>query len=343
MDKFHEIILGAKNILITSHVKPDWDAVSSVLATYDYLVKMYPEKNSKVFLNGAKNLAFDVFDKNDQINWVPDISEAVHEFDTIIFLDGNSLKRFSKNPDKIVLNNFKTVCIDHHPGEPDNFDLNLSDIKQASAAQLTYKLFFREKPELLSKEIAETILRGIIGDTGTFRFLDYQRSDTFIYVKELIDIAQTDVQILELPMNSMTPKEFELFQLLIKNTVNVELSDKPSLSYSFIPVGIFKEGYSKSEIRNAGEKYKTTILRQLSGHNWGFIVTPNSEDEVSASLRSTSGLVNVNKIASKLGGGGHVLASGVEFKIDGVEYKDSVDVCNTLVEYIKNNELELAT
>src|SRR5690606_12688521 len=119
-----------------------------------------------------------------EIEWIRDISDIVNNYDTLIFLDGNTLNRFTNESSKIDLQKFKRICIDHHTNPPDNFDLNLSETTQSSCAQLIYKLFYRGS-KFLNNEIAEILLTGMIADTGTFKYINYQKTNTFEYAKEL--------------------------------------------------------------------------------------------------------------------------------------------------------------
>lgn len=338
MDKFLEIISSSENVMIVSHIKPDWDAVCSMLAMYDYLKKAYPAKGYGLYLSNEKNPQFDYLEGADKINWVRDISDVVANFDTIIFLDGNSVSRFSNEKEKIDLSKFKTICLDHHPNDPDKFDLDLSDTNAASVTQLVYKLFFRPQQNLLDKKIAEIILVGILGDTGTFRYINHKSSDTLTFAKELIDLGELEVQNVELPMTQMDEEEFELIKIFMENTVKVENS-KANFMYSYIPTE-FLDKYSLNTIRSAGDKFKVMFVRQIKGYNWGFIITPNSKTQLGISFRSTPGAANVREIAMNFGGGGHVLAAGGYMKVDD-KITDSKEACEYLAEFINKSDLKL--
>lgn len=340
MDKFQEIIKSSQKILITSHKFPDWDAVCSLLSMYDYLSKAYPEKDYGLYFSEKNPYESFNFLKNyEKIQWVEDIVSVINNFDTFIFLDGNTLNRFAHKEEKINLTKFKSICIDHHPGEPDNFNLSIIEINQASCSQLIYKTFFRGRNELLDREVAETILTGILGDTNTFSYINSAKSDTLLYGKELLDIGNFDLQTLELRLSQSTVREFELLRILINNTKNITIQGKPQLTYTFLPLSYFGR-YSKEEIRNASAKYKNAILRQVNKHNWGFVITPDYEDTLGISFRSTPGAPNVQKLAQAFNGGGHVMAAGGSYEIDD-KVKDSEDLVELILEYIKHNELEL--
>jgi bifunctional oligoribonuclease and PAP phosphatase NrnA len=339
MSDFDSILRKSKKVLITSHIKPDFDAVCSATSMYDYLSKVYTDKEYEMAITSEINHSFSSVKHIEKIKWVRDIADIVNEFDTIIFLDGNSRYRFSNEPEKIDLTRFKTICLDHHPNVADKFDLDLSNVMQSAATAIVYKLFFRNKKELIDREIAKTLLLGIIADTGTFKYLDQNRSETLIYAKELLDIAQTDIQILEMPMTQMSSNEFELIKVLMDNTKNMEMDSVPEFTYSFIPLKLFGK-YTGAEIKNASDKYKIFYLRQIDNCKWGFVVTPDSENKFSISFRSTPGNVNARNLATAFGGGGHIFAAGGHAEVDG-EIKESIDLCDKVIEYLRNNKIEL--
>lgn len=340
MDQFHEILKNSKKVLLCSHKYPDWDAVCSLLSMYDYLSKTYPNKEYGLYFSEKSPYNSFSFLKNfEKIQWISDIPDIVKDYDTLIFLDGNTLDRFAHEEEKINLSSFKSICIDHHPGTPENFDLSLIETDEASCSQIIYKLFFRNQKELLDREVAEVLLTGILGDTGTFRYINYKKADTLEFGKELIEFGKFDVQTLELRLSQFEDQEFELLKLMIANTKNVSLEGKPPFTYSYLPLKVFRE-YSIEEIKNANNKYKNMFLRQIKGHNWGFVVTPDHIDNVGISFRSTPGGPNVQLLAQNFKGGGHVMASGGSMLIEG-DIKDSEDVCNLVIDYIKNNPLEM--
>ncbi len=340
MDKFEEIIKNSKKIFLCSHKFPDWDAVCSMLSMYDYLSKAYSDKEYGLYFAEENPYQSFSFLKNyEKIQWVKDIVDIINDYDTLIFLDGNTIDRFAHEEEKIDLSKFKSICIDHHPNQADNFTLDFSEVGAASCSQLIYKYFFRNRKELLDREVAEVILTGILGDTGTFRYLSYKSSETFTIGKELIDFGKFDVQTLELRLSQMEPDEFELLKLMIAKTTNVELQGKPPFTYSYLPLEV-RNKFDSELIKSANAKYKNIILRQVKNHNWGFVVTPDYEDTLGISFRSTPGGPNVRKLAEAFNGGGHFMAAGGNYQVND-KVKDSEDLCKLLVEYIKNNDLEM--
>lgn len=161
-----------QKILITSHFKPDGDAVGSSLGLYHILRKMghhvqvvmpslYP--SFLYWLPGNNDVV--IFNQN-----VPQATKMIEESELIFCLDFNELKR--TNGMEVYLRNSAApkVLIDHHL-EPEDFaNYTISKPKASSTCELIVE--FAQKLDiidLIDEEVANCLLTGIITDTGRFK------------------------------------------------------------------------------------------------------------------------------------------------------------------------------
>lgn len=342
--KFHEIITGSTKVMLTSHLGPDADAIGTLLGLYSYLIKKYPGKQIEMFLTGEKREEWSFLKFAEQINWVESIATFLQQYSTIIFLDGNGLNRFIDRDFLSLadLSGRKTICIDHHQGSTfTDLDIDLSDSTSASASQLIYKYFFRDEPELLDKETAEILMLGILGDTGSLKYVKPHNSDTLVYAKELLDIGNFDLETLDLKLSQFETEDFEVLKLFMANTQHVQLPGIYGFSYTYLPKEATSQ-FSMKAIKSAAATYKVIILRQTKGYEWGFIVTPSKTDEFSISFRSSAGRPNVRLIAEKFEGGGHNMAAGGHYVLQNDEASlNTQDICLKVIDTIKTSELEI--
>jgi nanoRNase/pAp phosphatase (c-di-AMP/oligoRNAs hydrolase) len=254
----------------------------------------------------------------------------------------NTWNRASYTPELIDPGKFTTICIDHHPNEPDPFDLDLSDVNAASATQRVYTLFLRdEKETLVIPEIAKLLMYGLLADSGSFRYVNVAKADTLMIAHELVKLGNLDIQLLEDDIEQLSVEEFEVVQTYVRNMKNIELSGIPPLSYSFIPRDYYGK-YSEGVLKNAGMRFKHLFIRQIKGHNWGFVVSPYANGEINVSFRSKPGAPNIRDLAVLFGGGGHIrAASGFYDPRPGEENIDSEEVCQRVIEVIKNTKLKM--
>jgi len=339
-EEFDQLVAYQQNIVITAHTNPDEDAVCSALAVYEYIYRKWPEKNIRIVISDQTNDNWKFLANADKIEWVENLADHLEGVDLVVFLDGNSRKRFSPTPERIDLAQFKSVCIDHHPTNPDNFTLNLSDLSAVATCQIIADVLFVNDNDL-DKDLVEILLIGVLGDSGNFRYFSYQNSSGLETVKRLIDVGKIEIQSLLLKTDKISETEFEIIKILVSNTTNVELSGVPNLTYSYLPRSVLKQFQDKSIISQAYHRYLYLFIRQIETHPWGFVVVPERDNEFRISFRSTPGAPNVKQLAEIFNGGGHYLAAGGKYLAKEGEEVDAKNVCEEVLKVIKAAELEL--
>lgn len=167
-------LLTPKKIVITTHQKPDADAMGSSLSLSQYLSK----KGHDVTVISPTNWA-------GWVNWMhgatsvlnyekqTDQSNTVLDNADILFcLDFNAFHRTKSMADKLTRLSCTKVLIDHHQ-EPDiaSFHFGISDTTKSSTCEMIYD-FIKEAGDLslIDVPISECIYAGLVGDTGSFRF-----------------------------------------------------------------------------------------------------------------------------------------------------------------------------
>jgi len=159
-------------IVITTHHKPDADALGSSLGLYNFFLQL--------------NITAQVVTPTDYGNflmWMPGeatvinfeeetelAKQYVSEADFIFCLDFNSLKRINLLGEFVQLSNAKKVMIDHHL-QPENFDdYRLWTTKASSTCELIYWFINTlQFDHLINKEIASCLYAGIMTDTASFK------------------------------------------------------------------------------------------------------------------------------------------------------------------------------
>ena len=168
------LLTQPKKIAITTHQKPDADAMGSSLALKQYLEKKGHDVTVVVPTDYAPFLNW--MSGNDEVIIY---SETKHEEITSIFqtakiiftLDFNSLSRINELGDIVKNSNATKILVDHHQ-QPEGFeDIAYWDDKKAATAELIYELINDlGETALIDEKIGECIYAGIMTDTGSFRF-----------------------------------------------------------------------------------------------------------------------------------------------------------------------------
>lgn len=170
--RLSEFLKEPKKIVITTHHKPDADALGSSLAMGNYLKKKghtvqvitptdYPE--FLYWMDGHDDVI--IFEEQEAKS-----KEIIAESDMVFCLDFGSLKRINELGEIVRASDTVKVLMDHHQDPEDFAQYKFWSTKYAATAEIIYDVIcdLGDK-ELIDKEIAKCIYAGIVTDTGSFR------------------------------------------------------------------------------------------------------------------------------------------------------------------------------
>ncbi len=167
-----EFLKTPRNIVITTHQKPDGDAMGSSLALYNFLQPL--GHNVRVISPTEFPAYFGYLPGCDEVwNYLenPSLSQiAIESAELICCLDFNDLGRIEPVDEHIRKNtSAKLVLIDHHLFPKIDAEFILHDIKACSTCELIYRLFeMYDKDYIPTKDVSECIYTGILTDTASF-------------------------------------------------------------------------------------------------------------------------------------------------------------------------------
>lgn len=307
--EFFDLVGKANSIVITSHTSPDEDSIGSLLSLFQIIKQKYPQKKLRIVQTGEKIERYSYFPDYNSIEFVQDLANSLDNMDLLIVADGGGFGRFSKEPEKLKSLAKLTICIDHHSSPPDTFTLSTIDPSVTSTAELIYRIFHEDIE--ITQPIAESLLLGILGDTGYFGYVKLSQIEIFDICKKLIQIANKELQTFRSGYDTISPKVYEILQKIISNSKFMEISGWPKFLYSYFE----RKAGSDNDITDAGMAFVSIYLRYISGYTWGFIISSRSDGTCGISLRSLPGSVMVRDIVEKMKiGGGHDRAAGGTFK-----------------------------
>jgi phosphoesterase RecJ-like protein len=159
-------------IVITTHHKPDADALGSSLGLYHFLKQL-----------GVASTVVTPTDYGEFLKWMPEENTVVNfeaeetkaialvnEADFVFCLDFNALKRINRLGEIVAASKAKKVMIDHHL-EPEAFaDYQLWTTKTSSTCELIYDfIVLLNETDKINADIGSCLYAGIMTDTGNFR------------------------------------------------------------------------------------------------------------------------------------------------------------------------------
>lgn len=220
-------------IIITTHHKPDGDAMGSSLGLYNYL------KNA-----GIDSQVITPTDYADFLWWLPandsvliyegneeKALQLIDESEVVFCLDFNALSRINEMGEHIASSNAKVILIDHHR-DPEDFDNErLCDVHMSSTCELIYTYINEHlEPKYLNKDAAECIYTGMVTDTGSFRFSSTS-SNTIRVAANLLDLGVTPAHIYEKLFDQNRLVRLQLLGYFLANKIEVIEDGKVALAH----------------------------------------------------------------------------------------------------------------
>ncbi|WP_044173229.1 DHH family phosphoesterase [Flectobacillus major] len=173
-EAFREIIATPQKIVITTHFKPDADALGSSLGLAGYLKKK-GHQVQVITPSDYPKFLFWMQGHEDVLNYEDfkvqrKASQLIADADMIFCLDFSALSRIESMADVVRKSKATKVMIDHHIN-PENFATFVyHDAKAAATAQLIFQLIvLLGDKHLIDIPMGECLYAGIMTDTGSFR------------------------------------------------------------------------------------------------------------------------------------------------------------------------------
>jgi bifunctional oligoribonuclease and PAP phosphatase NrnA len=307
LQKFKDFLSTPRKIVITTHFKPDADALGSSLGLALFLKKLkhevyvitpsdYPE-----FLNWMHgNDEVIVFDEKKE----EESLEIVKKAEMIFCMDFNSLSRIHKLGEFVSKSKAVKVLIDHHL-DPDHFaDFELWDTGAAATAELVYELInLLEERHLIDSHIANCLYAGIMTDTGQFKHSNTTKN-VHVVTADLIELGAEVAKVGELiyDNNSLNRLKFIGYAL----SERLVVLEKYNTAYFMITHPDLK----KFNTRTGDTEGLVNYALSLNNIICAAMIVDRGEEEVKMSFRS-KGEFSVNDLARlHFEGGGHRNAAG---------------------------------
>lgn len=199
INQIKELLGSPKKIVITTHFKPDGDAMGSSLGLYNFLIR-----------KGHEVAVITPSDYPSFLHWLPgndyvinylekpeEATKIINDAEMIFCLDFNDIKRIETLAPVIDQAKAVKILIDHHLDPHQFTDYIYSEPEACATCELIYRFIIQmDEKHLINKEVAECLYTGIMTDTGSFKHA-CTVSDTHRIVGELIDLGAENFKIHE--------------------------------------------------------------------------------------------------------------------------------------------------
>jgi phosphoesterase RecJ-like protein len=179
-------------------------------------------------------------------------------------------------------------------------DLYAVDLSAAATGQLVYEMI-RDRGHALDRRMALGFYISILTDTGSFRF---SNSDPRAH-RAAAELLETGLDPNDLYERVYGNSSLARMRLLGRALAGIRVEEEGRLLLMVLPRSLIEE---TGTIPSDTEGF-VDIARTVSTCEAVALVTERKDGMIKTSLRSR-GTMNVNRVATAFGGGGHVLASG---------------------------------
>lgn len=298
--RFVALVAAHRRFLITSHVKPDCDALGSEVGLAGVLAALGKQTTIVNADPTPQHLGF--IDPERRIRELGrDVSDAdLDGCDALIVVDTSAWGQLGAMADVVRRTQARRLVLDHHVSSD---DLGAEEFKDP-AAEATGRLVIDAADRLgvpLTAEIARPLFAAIATDTGWFRFPS-STGDTYRAVARLLDAGAEPALIYNALYERHTLARVQLMGRILtraQTELDGRLIHTVALRTDFAETGA---KYSDTE-----DLVNTTLA--VAGTQVAVFLIEQPNGNCKVSLRSRSA-VDCSKLSEQFGGGGHKAAAG---------------------------------
>ncbi len=299
-EPLRSIIDSNERFILSSHVRPDADALGSELA----LAKLLENQGRSVQIVNPSatpaNLEFlvpegRVFKMGDGFT-----KEEVFDTDVHIIVDTSAWKQLNDVGRVFKESEAVKVVIDHHASADDLGAIEFKDPTSEATGALIFQMAEALGYEL-DFDMANALFCAIATDTGWFRFPSTTASTMHI-IGRLVELGAVPHQLYHNLYEQSTLSRVRLAGCALNR---VELQCEGQLAYTVVEW----DDFVQTGARPVDTENLVNECMRIAGVKAAFIAVQQLNSQVKFSLRSRPG-IDVSKVAEVFGGGGHKQASG---------------------------------
>lgn len=283
---------AARTILVVTHIKPDGDAIGSLVGLANALRERGKTVDAAVddgvpslflFMVGAETVK---------------ASLDAGEWDLMISVDASDMERIGLTGAYGMAHSQKVINLDHHPTNTGFGDIHLIVPEAVSASEVIFT-WLSSIGHPISLDVATPLLTGVVTDT-----LGFRTSNVTSYSLGVAQqLMEAGAPLADIVQRTLVSKPYNTVELWREALPSVRLHD------SIISAVVTRANLKKARLPEASDSGLAGFLIAVEEANIAVVFKETSEGRVELSFRSKPGF-DVSGVAFGLGGGGHKQASG---------------------------------
>jgi len=299
--RFVEIVESHERFLLTSHIRPDCDALGSELGMAGVLESL---DKQVLIVNGQPtppNLQFIDPDRRIKALGVDVQAKDLEEVEVLMVLDTGAWAQLGPMADIVKSTRARKILLDHHV---DADELG-AELFKNTRAEATGRLVAEAAAQLrvpLTPEIARPLFAAVATDTGWFRF-GSTTGDTLRLAGQLMDAGADPVAIYADLYERDSLARLQLRGRILSRTKN-------ELNGRLVYTAALKEDFTATGALASDTEDVINLTLAIAGTEVAVIFVEQASGGFKLSFRSRVPHVNCNELARQFGGGGHKAAAG---------------------------------
>lgn len=299
------LLQSTQSIFITTHHKPDGDAIGSMMGLAHYFIK----KGHRVFPVSPSEVP-------DFLSWIPGletvynyeaepkkVEQVLAESSLIFCLDFNDFGRVRTMETLLTSATQPKILIDHHLFPKPYFEYGISDAAKSSTCEMIYDFInMAGDNHLINETIAACLYTGVMTDTGSFRF-PVTGASVHRMIADLKDKGLQHSPIHEEIYDSWTEGRMKFLGYILKERMEIF----PELHSGLITIA--QKDIDDYQVQTGDTEGLVNYPTSIAGIQFATLIIER-KDGIKMSFRS-KGNFDVNTFAREnFNGGGHFNASG---------------------------------
>lgn len=291
---------AGREVVLTTHVNADGDGIGCQVALQDalrrrgahaWIVNPTPFPDRFGFLLDDESVVLDASTERAR--------EVCAGADLLVVVDTGEVSRIGRV--RGMVKHLDTIVIDHHPAGPDPISgISFRDPEACATGELIYDIVsVADGP--WSQAVLQGLYVAILTDTGSFRF----SNSTPAAHRITADLIERGVDPEGLHREIYGARSVRSLHLLRESLETLDVDEERLVAAMIVP----REAYQRLEAEPEDLEAFVDFPRSVEDVEVGILFRTTQNGDTKMSLRS-NGDADVNAIARKFGGGGHVKAAG---------------------------------
>jgi len=295
-----DLLRGCGRVVLTSHVRPDCDALGSELGMLGILEAI--GKDVRIVNAQATPAGLAWIDPDRRIESLAEgvRKEDLLDRDLFLVVDTSAWDQLGAMGDVAKAMREKVLVIDHHVSEDDISDRWFKDTSAEATARIVYEIGLRLRVPL-SERIATPLYAGLSTDTGGFRFPS-TTGETFRVAARLVDAHASPPTIYR---ELFEQDSIARLHLVGRTLAGARVSHDGRIITSTVRQADIKE----VQALPSDTEDLINLTLAVKGTELAVILIEQPDGRIKTSFRSRCH-VDCNSLAARFGGGGHKAAAG---------------------------------